>query len=62
MALPDRRNCYQIRHSERRVGVLDIIGEVLAWLHHTINDDILFQDYRGMFSPKEFFATNLAKT
>ena len=30
MALPDRRNCYQIRHSERRVGVLDINGEVLA--------------------------------
>ena len=29
MALPDRRNCHQIRHSERRVGVLDINDGVL---------------------------------
>ena len=30
VALSDRKNYYQIRHSERRVGVLDLNDEVLA--------------------------------
>ena len=70
VALPDRRNCYQIRHSERQVDKnrykwvkwIDINGKVWAMLLHTTKDGILFQDCRGMVSTEEILATNLAKT